>query len=219
MDSRGTFTVSAARGDPRKVVCAHRSLRTTASASAKVGCVLSYQAAFLSTTLPLAIRCSTSSVTSEKRVKSAGVVLRIASSDHCLCVSNPRCRRTSWKVTSSCQRITNQERIFCGSASRGVQRRAWVLNAPCGSRTKTQRRGTANKPVLYQTTVSEAISIIRSLSPYQLAIVVGFPKRCSDLRPPPKDSAGACPSGEASLSDRGGAEELARRARHPGVDE
>ena len=40
--------------------------------------------------------------------KQAGVVLRIASSDHCLCVSNPRCLRASWKVTSSCQRITNQ---------------------------------------------------------------------------------------------------------------
>src|SRR5215207_5495145 len=175
MDSRGIFTVSAARGDPRKVVCVYRSLRTTASASAKVGCVLSYQAAFLSTTFaPLAIRCSTSSVTSENRAKSVGVVLRIASSDYCLCVSNPRCRRTSWKVTSSCQRITNQQRIFCGSAPGSVQRRAWVLNSFCGSRTKTQRRGTANKPVLYQTTVSEAISTIRSLSPYQLAIVVGF---------------------------------------------
>jgi hypothetical protein len=35
---------------------------------------------------------------SENRPNSAGVVLCIAISDHCLCVSNPRCRRTSWKV-------------------------------------------------------------------------------------------------------------------------
>jgi hypothetical protein len=32
----------------------------------------------------------------------------------------------------------------------------------------------ANKPVLYHTAVSEAISTIRSLSPYQLVIVVSF---------------------------------------------
>src|SRR5215208_2968644 len=38
----------------------------------------------------------------------------------------------------------------------------------------TQRTGTANKPVEYHTAVSEAISTVRSLSPYQLASVVGF---------------------------------------------
>jgi hypothetical protein len=36
----------------------------------------------------------------------------------------------------------------------GTHRRAWVLNSPLGSRTKTQRRGTANKPALYHTAVS-----------------------------------------------------------------
>ncbi len=113
-------------------------------------------------------------VTSENSPKSAGVVLCIAISDHCRCVSNPRCRRTSWKVASICQRLTNQERIFCGSASRSVHRRAWVLNSPLGSRTKTQRRGTANKPVLYQTAVLEAISTMRSPLPYHLAILAGF---------------------------------------------
>ena len=41
-------------------------------------------------------------------------------------------------------------------------------------RTRTQRTGTANKPVEYHTAVSEAISTSRSLSPYHLAIVVGF---------------------------------------------
>jgi hypothetical protein len=68
----------------------------------------------------------------------AGVVLRIANSVHCLCVSNPRCLRASWKVTSSCQRITNQRTICSGSASRSVQRRAWALNSPSGSRTSAQ---------------------------------------------------------------------------------
>src|SRR5215217_697737 len=111
---------------------------------------------------------------SENNPKSAGVVRRIANSDHCLCVSNPRCRRTSWKVTSSCQRITNQQPIFCGSASRSVQRRAWGLNFPSGSRTNTQRKGTANKLVEYQTAVSEATSTVHSPLPYQLAILVIF---------------------------------------------
>ena len=39
---------------------------------------------------------------------------------------------------------------------------------------QTQRTGTANKPVLYQTAVAEAISTMRSPLPYQLAIVAGF---------------------------------------------
>jgi hypothetical protein len=38
----------------------------------------------------------------------------------------------------------------------------------------TQRTGTANKPVEYHTAVSEVISTMRSVSPYQLASVVGF---------------------------------------------
>ena len=45
---------------------------------------------------------------------------RIAISDHCLCVSNPRCLRTSSKVTSNCQRITNQERIFRNQQQLGM---------------------------------------------------------------------------------------------------
>ena len=47
----------------------------------------------------------------EQHQSRAGVVLRIANSVHCLWVSNPRCLRASWKVTSSCQRITNQRTI------------------------------------------------------------------------------------------------------------
>jgi hypothetical protein len=102
------------------------------------------------------------------------VVLLMASSDHCLCVSNPKCRRISWKVASSCQRITNQEWIFSGSALRSVHSRAWVLNCASGSRTKTQRRGTANKPVEYHTAVLDVISTMRSPLPYQLAILAHF---------------------------------------------
>jgi hypothetical protein len=48
------------------------------------------------------------------------------------------------------------------------------LNPPSGSRTSTQRMGTANRPVLYHTAAWEAISTVRFPLPYQLAIVVGF---------------------------------------------
>jgi hypothetical protein len=110
----------------------------------------------------------------EQAQSSAGVVRRMAISDHCLCVSNPRCLRISWKVTSNCQRITNQQTIFLGSAPRSVQRRAWALNAPWGSRISTQRTGTAGKPVEYHTALAQAISTVRSPLPYQLAILVIF---------------------------------------------
>ncbi len=66
------------------------------------------------------------------------------------------------------------ERISLGSASRSVHSSAWVLNPPSGSRIRTQRTGTANKPVEYHTAVLEAISTLRSPLPYQLAIVVSF---------------------------------------------
>src|SRR5688572_9149506 len=146
-----------------------------ASASAKVECLLWYQAAWRKEPAACAIRLCANKVMSENSPNRAGVVLRIANSDHCLCVSNPRCLRISWKVTSNCQRITNHERIFLGSASRSVHSRAWVLNSPSGSRIKTQRTGTANKPVEYHTAVWEATSTMRSPLPYQqLAILVDF---------------------------------------------
>src|SRR5215216_5918021 len=170
MKALGTFTVSVSTDDPQKDSCAHRSLRTKASASQKVGCLLWYQAARRKAPAACLIRSCANKVTSENKPNRAGVVLRIARSDHCLWVSNPRCLRTSWNVASSCQRITNQQRIFCGSASRSVHRRAWVLKSPSGSRTKTQRTGTANKPVEYHTAVAETISTARSPLPYQLAI-------------------------------------------------
>src|SRR5918994_5367676 len=78
----------------------------------------------------------------------------------------PRCTR--------CLRITDQQTIFLGSASRSVYRRACVLNSPCGSRIRTQHTGTAGKPVEYHTAEAEAISTVRCPLSYQLAILVGF---------------------------------------------
>src|SRR3712207_1965912 len=132
MKALGTFTVSVPAGDPQKGCCAHSSLRTSAKASEKVGCPLPYHAARLVALENRAsCRCA-NKVTSENNPNSAGVVLRIAKSDHCIWVSNPRCRRTSWKVASICQRITNQQRIFCGSASRRSEERR--VGKECRSR-------------------------------------------------------------------------------------
>jgi hypothetical protein len=64
--------------------------------------------------------------------------------------------------------------IRSGSASSLVHSRAWVSNSPLGSRIKTQRSGTAGKPLLYQSAVAEATSTLRSPSPYQSAIVIGI---------------------------------------------
>jgi hypothetical protein len=166
--------VSLCPGDPQKVALAHNSLRTNAKASAKVGWGLRYHATRRTASVLRLMHWLANTLMSENNPNSAGVVRRIAKSDHCLCVSNPRCLRTSWKVTSSCQRITNHKMIFFGSASRSVHRSAWVLNPPWGSRIKTQRIGTANKPVEYQTAVAEETSTMRSLLPYQLAILVIF---------------------------------------------
>src|SRR5215218_7966386 len=62
-------------------------------------------------------------------------------------------------------------RISSGSAPRSVHSKAWVAKAPCGSRTSTQRMGTAGSPVLYQTAVAEATSTVRSPQPYQSTTV------------------------------------------------
>src|SRR5215217_3917006 len=57
---------------------------------------------------------------SENSPSKAGVVRSIAKSDHWRCVSNPRCLRTSWKVTSNCQHITNQQTNFIRRKKRDV---------------------------------------------------------------------------------------------------
>jgi hypothetical protein len=163
--------MSGSPSDPRKVACAHNSFLTSAKASEKVGRDLRYHAACRTACMLRVIRWWANRVTIENNPNSAGVVLRIASSDHCLCVSMPRCRRASWKVVSICQRKTNHPTICSGLAPRSVQSKAWVANSPCGSRTKTQRMGTAGNPVLYQSTVAEATSTVRSPLPYQSSTV------------------------------------------------
>ena len=56
------------------------------------------------------------------------------------------------------QRLMYQEKIIgSGSVKRLVHRTPWVLNAPRGSRTSTQRKGTAGSPVLYQTDLAIGI--------------------------------------------------------------
>jgi hypothetical protein len=92
MKDRGTFTVSVSESDPRKVVQVHSSLRTSAAnASVNVGRDLSYQAARWMVREPSCAICRwAKSVTREKRLNRAGAVRRIAFSDHCLCVSNPK---------------------------------------------------------------------------------------------------------------------------------
>ena len=121
-NARGTFTVSGSRDDRRKVACAHNSWRTSAPASER-------RSGGVCGTTPLAgaSLCSASFAGGQRGLRarnnpnsSAGVVRRIAISDHCLCLGleSEMPRHTSWKVTSSCQHITNQERIFCGSALR-----------------------------------------------------------------------------------------------------
>jgi hypothetical protein len=58
---------------------------------------------------------------SSTNYRSAGATLWIAISDQCPWASNPRGWRTSWKVVSVCQRLTNQEMIRPGSVRRSVQ--------------------------------------------------------------------------------------------------
>jgi hypothetical protein len=82
---------------------------------------LAYQAACRTETGVVLIGSWASLVTSEQRPRRAGVVRRMASFDHWRCVSTPTCSRTAWKVTSQCQRKTNQDRIWSGDASRSVE--------------------------------------------------------------------------------------------------
>ncbi len=63
-------------------------------------------------------------VISENSPSNAGVVRRMARSDHWRWVSTPRWARTSWNVVSTRQRETNHCRIVSGAASRSVLRNA-----------------------------------------------------------------------------------------------
>ena len=75
-------------------------------------------------------------------------------------------------MTSSCQRSTNHSRICVGSADGSVQSKAWGVNSPWGSRTKTQRRGTGGLPERYQTAVCEVSPNVRVVPSYQAADTV-----------------------------------------------
>jgi hypothetical protein len=213
--------VSVAEGDPQKVACAHNSLRTSAKASENVGSRLWYHAARRKAPVACLIWRWANKVITENSPNSAGVVLRIAISDHCLCVSNPRCLRTSWKVTSGYRRITNQERIFLGSASRSVRRRAWVSNSACGSWIDTHRArghgdGHGEQPsgVPHGRLGSDLDrSIVRSVSPYQLAIVVGAQTVLESSATAERLGKRSALRGVASPSARDDAEERARRER------
>ena len=96
-----------------------------------------------------------------------GVVRAMARSDHWRWVSTPRWSRTSRKVTSTCQRWTNQRTICSGSRAGSVQSRACGSKRRWGSRSSTQRIGTTGRPAWRQTAVAEQISTTRSPSPYQ----------------------------------------------------
>ena len=86
--------------------------------------VLSYQAALRWVMGCRFCNAWAARVVQEKSPSRAGVVRAMARSDHWRCVSTPRWVRTSWKVTSSCQRSTNHSRIWVGSAAGSVQSRA-----------------------------------------------------------------------------------------------
>src|SRR5215212_8431623 len=112
--------------------------RTAARVSEKVGRFLWYQAvaetrkqAWWPTWVP-------SRATMENSPSRQGVVRAIALSDHCRWLSTPRWSRTSRKVTSTCQRCTNQRTICTGSWARSVQSRACGSKRRRGSRSSTQ---------------------------------------------------------------------------------
>src|SRR3954470_4406178 len=143
--------------------------RTAARVSEKVGRFLWYQAvaetrkqAWWPTWVP-------SRVTMENSPSRQGVVRAIAWSDHCRWLSTPRWSRTSRKVTSTCQRCTNQRTICTGSWARSVQSRACGSKRRWGSRSSAQRIGTTGSPAWHQTACPEQIST----EPVALAIPAG----------------------------------------------
>src|SRR3954449_9741768 len=95
----------------------HNCCRTAAIVSAKVSCVLLYQADDRSDSCPRWCRSLANRVTSENNANKHGVVRAMARSFHCLWLSTPTCARTSAYVVSSCQRKTNHCTICAGVTS------------------------------------------------------------------------------------------------------
>src|SRR4051794_3872155 len=179
----GILTVSPGFRDIDKSGGSQSTRRTAAMASLKVGSCLGYQAAaFGCNRVVLSrARASAQTVISETIPSRAGVVRRIARSDHWRCVSTPRCARTSWDVVSTRQRETNQPRINAGVAPRSVLRNAEGSCSQDGSRTSTQRiearrasmcheasaaLGTGGMPAWYQTAVPVATNNVRCCALY-----------------------------------------------------
>src|SRR3954463_2825881 len=146
-----SFFTSGAIWDVRKPCSRQISRRTAASVSAKVGLFLRYQAAVATARRAWRLSRAARSVTRENSPSKQGVVRAMARSDHWRWVSTPRWSRTSRKVTSTCQRWTNQVRICNGSRVRSVQSRACGSKRPWGSRRSTQRIGTVGRPAWCQT--------------------------------------------------------------------
>src|SRR6201998_126539 len=118
--------VSSGCREMEKLGGAHSTRRTAAMASLNVGSDLRYHAATFGRSVFAASRArpSAHTVISENNPSSAGVVRRIARSDHWRWVSTPRWARTSWNVVSTRQRETNQPRMVAGCAARSVLRNA-----------------------------------------------------------------------------------------------
>jgi hypothetical protein len=103
-----------------------------------------------------------------------------------------------------------------------VQSKAWVLNSPCGSRTSTQRMGTAGNPVLYlryQSAVPEATSTLRSSPPYQLSTVAPAQAVLGSSATSARFGSPVCPSGAVFLSAQLCVAGRDHRARRPSVSE
>ena len=107
----------------------------------------------------------------------------------------PRWARTSWEVTSNCQRETNHWRISTGAASRSVQRKACGGNSLSRSRTSSQRRSAqgASRHGVPKTAVLMAISTTRLVRPYQSVTQCGVAKPCRHRAALASVWAGACP--------------------------
>src|SRR3990167_8271556 len=104
---------------------------------------------------------------SENNAISDGVILAIALSDHCRCVSNPKCARVSSKVTSMLQRRTNQLIICSGANCKSVLKNASASFLP-GSMTSTQRIDKDFSPDEYQRCVPDSMRTLFFSPPYQL---------------------------------------------------
>ena len=161
-------------------------------------------------------RRAASRVTIENSPSRQGVVRAIAWSDHWRWVSTPRWSRTSRKVTSTCQRWTNQRTICSGSLGGiGAEQRLRV-EAPCRDRAAAPS-GSARPagPLWRQTAVAEQISTIA----VALAVPAGhgdpLPARGLHRPAPRPGSAGARPWSAGARSSRAGAAAPARTAPHP----